>query len=94
MPVRRTTDIPRFVPGRRGGISVVDALVQVLWNTKRPKDREQWPAKSFNTLAAEVSSIVGYQLTSSTVRSSIYGHMELFEKDEQDGDLKWRLEEG
>ena len=34
MPVRRTRHIPRFVPGRRGGINVVDALVQVLWNTE------------------------------------------------------------
>ena len=52
---------------------------------------EDWPAKTFNSLATEASSILGYQLTSSTVRSAIYGHMDLFQKDEQDADLKWRL---
>lgn len=91
-PVKQgSTEIPRFVPGRRGGISVVDALARALWSAKRPKDGGDWPAKTFRTLVAEASSIVGYQLTSSTVRSAIYGRMDLFEKDEQDGALKWRL---
>jgi hypothetical protein len=86
-----SSEIPRFVPGRRGGTSVVDAVVRALWNAKRPKDGDEWPAKTFNALVVEASSIVGYQVTSSTVRSAIYGHMELFEKDEEGGGLKWRL---
>jgi hypothetical protein len=82
---------PSFVTGRRGGISVVDALVRSLWQETSRRDVEGWPSKTFGTLATEASSIVGYQLTPSTVRSAIYGRIDLFEKDEQDGALRWRL---
>ena len=84
---------PQFVAGRRGGISVVDALVRSLWRRPSRSDVKDWPSKTFGTLAAEASSIVGYQLTSPTVRSAIYGRMDLFERDEQDGVLRWRLSE-
>lgn len=82
---------PQFVAGRRGGVSVVDALVRSLWQTAGRNDIENWPSKTFGTLAAEASSVVGYRLRSSTVRSAVYGHIDLFEKDERDGVLKWRL---
>lgn len=95
MPSKRQktgrNEIPQFVPGRRGGISVVDAVVRALWGDASPNDAERWPAKTFNALVTETSAIVGYELTSSTVRSAIYGHMDLFDKDESDGALRWRL---
>jgi hypothetical protein len=83
---------PRFVAGRRGGISVVDALVRVLWSDAKSSDSSQWPAKDFNTLALEASKVIGYRLSASTVRSAIYGHEELFDRaSEHEQGLLWRL---
>jgi len=81
---------PALVKGRKGRVSVVDCMVAALWRTE-PKEGIEWPAKTFETLREEVSSRLAYPVGSSTIRSTVYGHSELFQRASKDGKLCWRL---
>lgn len=83
---------PLCVKGRKGGISVADCLVRALWSTDR--DYDEWPSKSFDQLQAEVSRSAGYPVSPSTIRSTIYGHPELFIRARKEQRVLWKLTEG
>ena len=82
------TPIPSFVRGRKGYASVVDCMVRALWRTAD----DVWPECSFEELRAFVSSMQGYQVTASTIRSSVYHYPTLFQRVEpKNGSLRWKL---
>ena len=82
------TAIPSFVKGRKGHVSVVDCMVRALWRT----NDGVWPERTFEELRASVSAMQGYQVTPSTIRSSVYQHRTLFQRVERKtGLLRWRL---
>jgi hypothetical protein len=83
---------PSCVKGRKGKISVADCLIQVLWSEK--KNHDKWPAKSLEQLQTEASLIAGYLISSSTIRSTIYGHSELFVRAGKEKRVLWKLAEG
>jgi len=68
---------PSFVQGRRGGASLVDVLVAALW----PKR-----AMTLAQLQASASEALGYDVPSSSIRSSVYSKETIFER--VDGDEK------
>ena len=82
-----TTPIPQFVKGRKGHISVVDCLVRSLWRVNTGR----WPARTFAELRIAVSNLQGYDVASSTIRSSIYQYPQIFERVRNNGSLRWRL---
>lgn len=82
-----TADIPQFVKGRKGNISLVDCLVRSLWQT----DNGCWPARTFAQLRADVSELQGYNVALSTIRSSIYQYPQIFERVRDNKSLRWRL---
>src|SRR5690242_4929846 len=69
---------PFFVPGRRGGLSVVDAMVRALW--EKPGSERQWPSMSIRELREQASLTLGYSVPPSSVRSSLYAHPDVFER--------------
>ena len=80
--------IPSFVKGRKGRVSVVDCVVRALW---RANDGG-WPERTFEELRAIVSTMQGYQVTPSTIRSSVYQYPTLFQRVEpMNGSLRWKL---
>lgn len=73
---------PVFVKGRKGGISVVDAMVQALANGD-PAGAEVTPdglRLTFEQLRVRASEVIGYLLAPSTIRSAVYGHANLFRR--------------
>ena len=87
-PKQAETSIPSFVKGRKGHVSVVDCIVRSLW---RANDGS-WPERTFVELRAAVSTMQGYQVTPSTIRSSVYQYPKLFERVEaKNGPLRWKL---
>lgn len=89
MPLKRkSVSVPSFVRGRKGQTSVIDCLVELLW---KGENDDAWPARTFNDLRERVSKMQGYHVTSSTIRSSVYDHSDLFERAKTPGQLRWRL---
>jgi hypothetical protein len=77
-----------FAEGRKGRVSVLDCVVASL----RPAESAgTWPSKTFEELRNSVSASLGYFVSNSTVRSTVYGHADLFEKASMDGRLRWHL---
>ena len=74
-----------LVQGRRGGLSVVDALISRLWQSDNV-----WPSKSLSVLTRECVDVLGYAVSNSTVRATVYRYPEFFERDDQDG-VKYHL---
>ena len=88
LPKLPETSIPSFVKGRKGQVSVVDCMVRALWRT----NDGVWPERTFEQLRATVSTMQGYQVTASTIRSSVYQYPTLFERVEpKNGSLRWKL---
>ena len=88
VPKLPETLIPSFVKGRKGHISVVDCMVRALWRT----NAGVWPKRTFAELRATVSTMQGYQVTPSTIRSSVYQYPTLFQRTEaKNGSLRWKL---
>jgi len=65
--------------------------VQALWGGERRYDK--WPTKTLNQLQDEASTIAGYKISPSTIRSTIYGHPELFVRAGKEDRLIWKLTE-
>ena len=82
-------DIPEFVKGRKGQLSVVDAMVRSLWLTQ---DGE-WPEKTFDEIRIAVSTLQGYPISSSTIRASTYQHSDVFERVGKKRPIRLRLTE-
>ena len=73
---------------RRGGQSVADVLVEILWGPSRA----QRPAHRIQDLQAQASKRLGYLVPASTIRSTIYNHPEAFEREGPEGPgVLWRL---
>jgi hypothetical protein len=85
------TDVPVLVRGRKGQRSIADSLARALAYTSGRKSA--WPALTFAELVVFVSTDQGYDVRDSTVRSTVYGHPELFESSKVDGKTLWRLTE-
>lgn len=81
--------IPVLVRGRKGQRSIADSLAKAL--TPSSRRTTEWPALTFGELATLVSEDQGYEVRASTIRSTIYGHAELFESNRVDGKVVWRL---
>ena len=82
------TSIPSFVKGRKGHVSLVDCMVRALWRTTDGV----WPERTFEELRATVSTMQGYQVTPSTIRSSVYQYPTLFQRVEPKNEsLRWKL---
>jgi hypothetical protein len=90
---RKTTQPPVLVVGRRGGISVLDAIVRGLWNGDAARECDSdWPTKRLVDIRDSVAKALGYDIAESTVRSAIYNHPELFEKSKDGGPgVRYRL---
>ena len=73
-------DLPSFVPGRKGGLSVVDALARALWH-----ESGVWPSRTIRELKDLISIMLRYDVPSSTVRSELYRHKDVFERKKSDG---------
>ena len=87
-PKQAETSIPSFVKGRKGHVSVVDCIVRTLWRT----NDGGWPERTFEELRTAVSTMQGYHVTPSTIRSSVYQYPTLFERLEaKNGALRWKL---
>jgi len=84
----RASSPPSYIRGRKGAVSVVDAVVAALW---RAHDGKDWPTRSLAELRAAVSATLGYAVAASTVRASVYDHPELFEKDPRGDAPRYRL---
>ena len=69
---------PRLVRGRRGGKSIVDALVKALWWDAM--DDRQWPVRTIPALRDEVSRQLNYDAPPSSVRSTLYSRTDVFER--------------
>jgi hypothetical protein len=80
MTPRSRSAPPTFVKGRKGGVSVVDVMVRALWARPSGDGRSEWPSLSLIELQEQVSAALGYDVPSSTIRSSVYSHLEIFEK--------------
>lgn len=91
-PKHVRANAPSFVKGRKGGISIVDCMVQVLW-TQDAGSIADWPVKTFPEIGKEVSDIVGYTVPPSTIRSTAYSHSDIFQKANAGGKFCWRLTE-
>ena len=85
-PTRRTKAAPSFVKGRKGQISVVDCLVNALWK----QGDSPWPESTFGELRASVSKLQNYPVAPATIRSSVYQHLDIFERAEC-APVRWRL---
>jgi hypothetical protein len=69
---------PSVVRGRKGGISVADALVAALWNPSG--NSSDWPERTLEDLRIEVTRRLGYGILDSTVRSALYTNSTIFER--------------
>jgi hypothetical protein len=81
---------PSLIKGRKGHMSVIDCLFKVLWVVDSRKGTE-WPSKTFQELADEVSAMRGKRVTESSVRSIVYRRSSLFDKVKADGKVYWQL---
>jgi hypothetical protein len=83
-PVTGRRKPPRLVAGRRGGISIVDALVEALWLRRAERNQsgsgEEWPSLGLEELHKYVLDCLKYNVASASVRSAIYNHPEIFER--------------
>lgn len=69
---------PSVILGRKGQASIADLLIRSLW----PVDacEAELPYKSLAEITEECRGALGFPVSSSTVRSTIYKHPEIFEK--------------
>ncbi len=81
---------PTFVAGRKGRTSTVDSIVACLW-VRRTSVGDEWPELSFAELRTAVEATQGYSISSSTIRSAIYGRTDLFERSTSRRVVRWRL---
>jgi hypothetical protein len=86
------SEAPSVVKGRKGRVSVLDCMVKSLWATESAK-AAVWPAKTFRQLTEDVAALRGYPVPSSTVRSIIYRHSDLFERTEKNEAILYSLSE-
>ena len=85
MAIRRTAkDAPRLVAGRKGLVSVVDAMIQALWKetgrARRGELGENWPALTIAEIHEEASRVRQKEIPRTTIRCELYRHQELFER--------------
>ena len=85
---KKNKPTPIYAHGRRGGRSIVDSIVHELLRTK-----DGWPIRSFGELRDLLSPALGYELSTSTIRSSIYSRSDVFEKVVSEAGIGWRLSE-
>ena len=69
---------PSVIPGRKGQASIVDLVIRSLWPVNGSDSK--LPCKSLAEITEECRSALGFLVGSSTVRSTIYKHPEIFEK--------------
>lgn len=90
MFVRRLMGLSSIVPGRRGLPSVIDCMVQILWNPVA--GGADVPCHSFPELARRISKLRRTEVAQSTVRSVVYQHSEWFDRvRNSEGRLCWKL---
>lgn len=75
-------ELPRFAAGRKGVLSLLDAIIRTLWQSD---DRGEWPTMSLIDVNARVSKMLGYEVPSSSIRSTVYNHLDLFTKSASPG---------
>lgn len=68
--------IPSFVRGRRGGYSLVDALVRVLW----PSAVGTPAALTIAEMQEGAKVVLAYDVPASSVRSALYSRPDVFER--------------
>jgi len=73
--MKTKTEPPSFVRGHRGGASLTDTLVAALW-----------PActLTITELRAAASTALGYDVPSSSIRSTLYTKDKIFERVKED----------
>lgn len=71
---------PSIVPGRRGGLSVADAIVQLLWPINSSSS-----GLRIAELVEKCSKMLGYKVKDHTIRSVLYRHAGIFEKSSETG---------
>lgn len=76
---RDTKKIPSIATGRRGGMSVADAIVISLWVDS--SNNLDWPELSISMIVEKCQEELGYAVKDCTVRSILYRHEEVFEKE-------------
>jgi hypothetical protein len=84
-------EVTRFVPGRKGRVSVVDTIIGLLWQ-RAVNDRLEWPELTFEEIRLGVSKALHYDVHQSTIRSTIYQHSKFFERSTKKHRYRrWRL---
>lgn len=68
---------PSPIPGRKGQTSVANIVIHVLWPACISEDL---PSKSLGDLQAICRAALAFDLSGSTLRSTLYRHPEIFEK--------------
>ena len=80
MAIRNSKDLPppSIVRGRKGGMSIADALVAALWNPT--PNSHDWPERTIEELRIDASRRLGYEIPNSTIRSALYTTTDTFER--------------
>lgn len=71
-----TQDRQSFISGRKGKVSIADLLIYALWPVNQ---FDTLIARSIEDLRSNCSSGLGFKVESSTVRSTLYRHPEIFQ---------------
>lgn len=74
---------PSVVRGRKGQASIADLVVRSLWPLDG--DDNELPCKSLAKITEDCRAALGFAVSSSTIRSTIYNHPEIFERAEKVG---------
>jgi len=72
---------------RRGAMSVADAIVRLLWRDGKNK----WRERALGEMGVEVSALLGYEVPSSSIRSTVYKRTDLFERAPGESGALYRL---
>ena len=79
-----------FVPGRKGKKSVADCLIHALMPAHEIDNHVL--SKSIGDLRTICSLVLSFEVESSTIRSTLYRHPEIFQRDDrQNAAVQYRL---
>lgn len=81
-----------FISGRKGKASVADYLIHSL--TPDENSNDEPPSKSIGDLTSCCAVGLGFEVASSTIRSTLYRHPEIFERDEDKCGAHYKLSTG